>query len=128
MQQSSGIFRELHAVVVPVPDLEQARAFYAGVLGLEVVREVPGAISVYGTGGETYVCLFLPTEASEGPAAGGAFPNFRCDDIEATRQHLVDRGVDCGPIDASPALSWFPSSDPFGNRFDVCAFGEDWLP
>ena len=123
----TGIFRELHAVVVPVPDLEQARAFYEGVLGLEVARHIDGGLTVYRTGGPTHVCCFLPTGDGDGPAPLGAFPNFRSDDIDQTHAYFVERGVECGPVDAAPGIKWMRASDPFGNRFDVCEFGSDWL-
>ena len=128
MESRTGVFRELHATVIPVPDLERAHAFYGGVLGLAVVREIPGALTVYGTAGPTHICLFLPLEAGEGPTSGGAFANFRSDDIEVTRQHLLDHGVDCGGIDDTPVLKWFSFRDPFGNRIDVCEYDEEWLP
>jgi len=124
----TGIFRELHAVIVPVPDLDAARAFYGGVLGLEVARHMDGMMTVFRTGGPTHVCCFLPFEEAEGPAMGGSFPNFRSDDIAATRAHLVEHGVECSEIQAAPELKFLQASDPFGNRFDVCEYGEDWLP
>ncbi|MDJ0522697.1 MAG: VOC family protein [Planctomycetota bacterium] len=123
----TGIFRELHAVVIPVPDLDAARAFYEGVLGLEVVRHVEGGLTVYRTNGPTHLCCFLPTGDDDGPSTVGAFPNFRSEDIDQTHAYLVDHDVDCGPIDAAPGIKWMRARDPFGNRFDVCEYGPEWL-
>ena len=40
-------------------------------------------------------------------------------DIEAARAHLVDRGVDCSPIDDQPWGSFVFFTDPDGNAWAV---------
>ncbi len=126
--ETAGIFRELHATVIPVLDLVGARAFYGGVLELELVKDIPDVLAVFATGGGTHICVFRPETDEEGPASGGAFPNFRSDDIAATHAHLTAHGVACGAIQMGDPLSWFQFRDPFGNRIDVCAYGSTWLP
>jgi catechol 2,3-dioxygenase-like lactoylglutathione lyase family enzyme len=124
---AAGIFRELHAAVVPVRDLEAARGWYEKVLGLRVEKEVGGFLAVYGTGGPTRICLYVPEPGSE-QHGQGTFPNWRARDIDATREYLVERGVDCSEVGRGDELSWFSFRDPDGNRHDVCEYTPAWLP
>lgn len=124
-----GIFRELHAAIVPVSDFENARRWYEEVLELEPRKVLPGFLVVYGTGGPTHLCLYVPDPGKERPGYhdGGAFPNWRAEDIDATHRLLVERGVRCTEVRRGPGLAWFTFRDPDGNRYDVCEFGADWL-
>jgi catechol 2,3-dioxygenase-like lactoylglutathione lyase family enzyme len=127
----AGIFREMHAVVVPVGDMERSRRFYEKILGLTPVKALPGHfMTVYGTGGPTHVCLYVPEPGTERPGheGRGSFPNFRCDDVETVRNHLLEHGVECSEIGEGGSLRWFRFADPDGNRLDVCEYGPDWLP
>ena len=127
---SFGIFTEVHAVVVPVSDMDESRKFFEGILGLTPRKILPeGFMTVYGTGGPTNICLYDAVSAGDKPgyARQGCFANFRTDDIEATRRHLVSNKVKCSSIVAGDVLSFFTFYDPDGNRFDVCQFGPAWL-
>ena len=125
----AGIFRELHAVIVPVRDLAESLAWYRDMLGLQPRRVEEGFLAVLGTGGPTHVCLYVPDDDADGLGTRreGSFPNFRTDDIEATRRHLTERGVRCTEIAGGDPLAFFTFHDPDGNRIDVCAYGPDWL-
>ena len=48
---TAGIFRELHATIVPVRDLARSLAWYRETLGLEPRRVEEGFLAVLGTGG-----------------------------------------------------------------------------
>ena len=127
---AAGIFRELHAAVLPVTDMARSRKFYEETLGLRP-RKVgaEGILVVYGTGGPTNVCLYVADAVGDPvpPVIGGAFPSWRTDDIEATHALLDGRGVECSPISAGDALMFFVFRDPDGNRHDVCQYGPGWL-
>ena len=126
--RTAGIFRELHAVVVPVTDLDASLAWYRETLGLEPRRVIDGALAVLGTGGPTNVCLYVPgPDGTKGTCPTGTFPNFRAEDIAATRARLVDHGVTCSEVLGGGGVEFFTCHDPDGNRIDVCAFGDDWL-
>lgn len=126
----AGIFRELHATVIPVTDLDRSVRWYGDVLGLMPRRTIEGFLCVLGTGGATNICLYVPEAGDETPGGGGsgAFPNFRTDDIDATHAHLVRSGATCTEVGRGPELSWFTFFDPDGNRIDVCEYTEAWLP
>ena len=127
--RGTGIFRELHAAIVPVSDLGAACAWYESVLGLEPRRVIEGVLAVYGTSGPTHLCLYVPEPGGEKPgyADQGAFPNWRSDDVEMTRAHLLAHDVRCTDVVAGGTLSFFTFYDPDGNRHDVCEYGEAWL-
>ena len=126
---TAGIFRELHATIVPVRDLARSLAWYRETLGLAPRRVEEGFLAVLGTGGPTHICLYVPEVGAESPGdqATGSFPNFRTDDIDATHAHLTAHGVRCTEIGRGGPLSYFTFHDPDGNRIDVCEYGSDWL-
>ena len=130
-ERGTGIFRELHAAIVPVQDLARASAWYESVLELRPRRVVEGVLAVYGTSGPTHLCLYVPEAAGEGAWGEGSqasFPNWRSDDLDATRAHLVDHDVACSEIVDGGTLRFFTFHDPDGNRHDVCEYGDAWLP
>lgn len=126
----TGIFQELHAAIVPVSDLEKARAWYEDVLELTPKRVVEGALAVYGTSGPTHLCLYVPEPGVEHPgyAGQGAFPNWRADDIETAQRRLLEKGVACTEVQVAGTFKWCTFFDPDGNRHDICEYGSDWLP
>jgi len=126
---AAGIFQELHAAVVPVRDLEASGRWYRDVLGLVPRKEVPGLLVVFGTGGDTNLCLYVPIEGERTPGdpGVGSFPNWRARDVEAVHTWLLARGVRCTPVQAGGGMKWFTFHDPDGNRFDVCEYGSTWL-
>ncbi len=129
-RHGTGIFRELHAAIVPVSDLEAACAWYEDVLELVPRRVLDGVMAVYGTSGPTHLCLYVPEAGVEEPGYPnqGAFPNWRADDLDVTRAHLIDRGVRCGEVVHGGVLRFLTFFDPDGNRHDVCEYGDAWLP
>lgn len=88
----------VNAVSLYTADLDAARAFYSGVLGLDVVFEEPGDVLVFRCGS---IMLNLtrerPDETDPGEIAGrqGASGfSFNCwvDDVDAVAAELVARG------------------------------------
>ena len=108
-----------------VDDVERAREFYTETLGLEAEPEGPGFELKLGTGATVFV--YEKGEAHE--PAGFTVLNFPVDDIEATVDALVDRGVEFERYDdfdhdergiapAGPVrIAWF--TDPAGNVISV---------
>ncbi|SDY06035.1 hypothetical protein SAMN05661080_02196 [Modestobacter sp. DSM 44400] len=110
-----------------VDDLERARAFYEGVLGLRTSAESMGGILRLHLGGGRDVLVY-----EKGPAHSPAtytVLNFPVPDVDAAVADLAGRGVeflhyDEPPTDATgvmraggPLIAWF--SDPAGNVFSV---------
>lgn len=93
--------RELHIVIIHTPDLEAARAFYGGVLGMTIETEAPQFISVAPIGGAGATLGVSLGEAS----ATGPEIWWRVDDTDALHAHLVASGV---------RITEEPKDEPFG--------------
>ena len=110
---------------VSVADIQRARGFYEGTLGLDVVVEMgPGLI--FDCGGRTFCFVY---EKGEHVPAQHTVLNFMVEDVEKTVDGLADRGVSMTPPEGmetdakgisvgGPApIAWF--NDPDGNWLAV---------
>lgn len=112
-----------------VDDLDAARAFYAGTLGIAVEEQMDGAILQLGlAGGERPVIVYAKPDHE--PATFTVL-NFPVHDIDATVDALTARGVElerydgfhhddrgiAGDGERSPRIAWF--TDPAGNILAV---------
>jgi catechol 2,3-dioxygenase-like lactoylglutathione lyase family enzyme len=108
-----------------VPDLEQARGFYEGTLGLNVSEDNDLLILHLAGGRDT---LVYPKPDHE--PATYTILNFEVDDIDEAVDQLTQRGVEFERYDgmeqddkgisrdpAGPPIAWF--TDPAGNIFSV---------
>jgi catechol 2,3-dioxygenase-like lactoylglutathione lyase family enzyme len=95
---------EILAVVetgVYADDLEQAEAFYRGVLGLEVIGKEAGRHVFFRVGSSSVLLIFNPATTLKGdilPAHGASGPGHfalgvRAEDLSAWRRRLADHGV-----------------------------------
>lgn len=81
------------SIVFPIllsRDLEETRAFYHGLLGLEIAREDPGDRIVFRTGGGTQIAVTLSTVGTSDSQTQMA---WRVPDIRAAVAELRARGV-----------------------------------
>ncbi|HEU4738513.1 MAG TPA: VOC family protein [Solirubrobacterales bacterium] len=109
-----------------VKDLDAAREFYEGTLGVEVevLTEEFGVTALKLAGGD--VLMYLNSEMTP---ASYTMLNFEVDDIDATVDGLVERGVSFKRYDGfehdekgivrapGPQIAWF--EDPSGNVIAV---------
>jgi catechol 2,3-dioxygenase-like lactoylglutathione lyase family enzyme len=108
-----------HVQVAAPPGCEaEARAFYAGLLGL---AEVPKPEALRARGG----CWFqagdqeLHVGVEEAFAsARKAHPGFVVADLDALAERLRAEGIAVEPDDAIPGTKRFHAADPFGNRLE----------
>ncbi len=102
-----------------VNDLEKAKAFYGGVLGMELAFEMPGWAEFSPVKNGPNIGLALRESAIE--QTGGATVVLRVKDIHAAKAELVEQGVQFdGEIEEYPGvvrLALF--RDPFGNRLQL---------
>jgi catechol 2,3-dioxygenase-like lactoylglutathione lyase family enzyme len=110
-----------------VDDLDQARDFYEGVLGLRTTAESMGGLMRLHTGGGRDVLVYAKGTAHT-PATYTVL-NFPVPDVDAAVAELAGRGVqflhyDHPPTDdtgvmraGGPLIAWF--ADPAGNVFSV---------
>jgi catechol 2,3-dioxygenase-like lactoylglutathione lyase family enzyme len=111
-----------------VDDLERAREFYEGTLGLEVeILDEEHGVTRLQAGGGSKVLMYLSADMRP---ASYTMLNFEVDDIDAAVDGLMDRGVSFEryedfPQDEKgvvrggpgPAIAWF--KDPSGNVLAV---------
>ena len=111
-------------ICVPVTDIEKAREFYGGTLGIETSEE-NGILTLHIAGDRPTLIYPKPDHTP----AGYTILNFPVEDIEAAVDDLVERGVemqryagmeqdDRGIMRAGgPYIAWF--TDPAGNVLSV---------
>lgn len=105
-------------IAIPAGGEDQARAFFAGLLGMTEVPK-PANLSPSGcwfTGGA--VSLHIGVDPDFRPAAR-AHPALLVDDLEHLRQRLSAAG--CVIRDDKPVAGYlrFFTEDPFGNRIEL---------
>ncbi len=114
-----------------IDDLENARAFYQGVLGLEVVSEAPGRHLFFALG-ESMLLLFKPEaslKAGELPGHGANGPGHFCFRIQEHsyddwKGYLQAKGVDIIAEQTWPSgAKSFYFSDPAGNVLEMAPAG-----
>jgi catechol 2,3-dioxygenase-like lactoylglutathione lyase family enzyme len=104
--------------MLPVKDLEAARKFYEGPLGLEKVGEADGQAVTYKSGGSTVVVYkseFAGT--NKGTAA-----LWEVKDVEATVKDLKAKGVPFEHYDDMPGLTRQGDVHSAGGDFKVAWF------
>lgn len=105
-------------------DLERAKAFYAGTLGLEIVMETPDGVT-FRCGGDSRLVV---TKSTTGTADTQTQAVWRVDDVAAEIADLASRGVTTdsfgmpGPVDGVADVgfalaAWF--EDPFKNSLGL---------
>ena len=107
------------------PDIEQARRFYADVLGIKVTEE-NGLLTLHLNGGERPTLIYPKPDHEP---AGFTILNFQVEDVEKAVDALTERGVtferyEDFPQDEKgimrgqgPDIAWF--KDPAGNVLAV---------
>ena len=121
------IAKSVHHVSFAVAELERARRFYEGVLGLEQIeRPDLGAVrGVWYRAGNTEVHLIVTPEGADvGSAPTRISPvanhvAFRIEDYKRVRDELVTRGLE--PLETSPERGQMWIRDPDGNVIELIA-------
>ena len=106
-------------VAIPKDGEDEARAFYAGVLGLE---EIPKPEPIRARGGVWFRAgaqeLHLGVEEPFA-AARKAHPGLVADDLAPLRERLSAAGIAFEDDDKISGVERLFVSDPFGNRIEV---------
>jgi catechol 2,3-dioxygenase-like lactoylglutathione lyase family enzyme len=106
-------------LAIPAGGEDEARSFYAGVLGME---EISKPASLQAGGGAWFRAgaaeLHLGVEADFQPARK-AHPAFRVDDIDRFASRLHDAGCTISWDERYPGVRRFYVRDPFGNRVEI---------
>ena len=107
-------------LAMPAGQEDEARRYYADVLGLREVPKPPGLAGRGGcwfTSADGRVNIHLGIDPDFRPARK-AHPAFTVGDLDALRQRLSDAGAAVVGDDAV-AVRRFYTADPFGNRIEL---------
>jgi predicted enzyme related to lactoylglutathione lyase len=114
----------LELVLVPVSDIDRAKAFYTDQAGFTVdvdVSPAEGVRIVQLTPPGSYCSITLSTGLAQADMSAGSLRGLHLvvADIEAARAGLIDRGVDVAPIEdlGGVLYAWF--ADPDGNTWTL---------
>jgi predicted enzyme related to lactoylglutathione lyase len=113
---------KLELVVVPVSDVDRAKAFYTEKVGFNAdhdQRVSEGLRFVQLTPPGSACSIALGEGIVEGAPGSVKGLQVVVDDITAARAQLVDRGVDVGEVQEFAWGSFVFFSDPDGNRWSV---------
>ncbi|WP_348786758.1 VOC family protein [Leifsonia sp. NPDC080035] len=115
----------LELVMLPVTDIEEAKAFYRDRVGFTVdvdVTPVEGVRIVQLTPPGSYCSVTMASGLADGGAAPGSVRGLHLvvADIDAARAALVARGVEVDPVvDRGGGVLYAGFSDPDGNTWTL---------
>ena len=105
-------------LAMPPGGEDAARGYYSGVLGLS---ELPKPEQLRAGGGVWFAPgIHVAVEADFRPARK-AHPGLSVVDIEGLAARLVAEGYEVAWDDRRPGVRRFHTSDPFGNRLELCS-------
>jgi catechol 2,3-dioxygenase-like lactoylglutathione lyase family enzyme len=113
---------KLELVAVPVTDVDRAKAFYVTQVGFHAdhdyqVTDELRFVQLTPPGSACSIVMGVGvTEMAPGSQKG---LQVVVDDVEAVRQHLLDRGVAASDVEVHPWGSFTFFSDPDGNTWSV---------
>jgi predicted enzyme related to lactoylglutathione lyase len=112
------MFLGLRTVIYTVPDIQQARSWYARVVGYDPYFDEPFYVG-FDVGG--YELGLMPEEGEARAGAGGVVAYWGVDDAHAGLRHLLDAGaaVRSDIEDVGGGILVATVYDPFGNTFGV---------
>ena len=91
VQPTTPLLGRIGQLALAVPDVKAAVRFYRDDLGLPLLFEAPPGLAFFDCGGVPLMLSGPEGGAAHGPSTGAIY--FKVDDIEATYQALVARGV-----------------------------------
>ena len=111
-----------HHIAMKSPNYAETRAFYAETLGFPIVGSFPGTLVVFIDIGGTTIEL-SPTDLpalDEAPKVGLAHVAWEVDDMDATYQELVAKGVEFTIVPRASGDTHFAFFlDPDGNELEL---------
>jgi catechol 2,3-dioxygenase-like lactoylglutathione lyase family enzyme len=114
---------KLQLVPIPVTDIDRAKAFYVNQVGFNLDHDVQPSetmrvvqLTPPGSSCSILLSAGLPEISDMVPGSQKAL-HLVVDDIKATRETLIGRGVQCGGIDDMGGILYVYFQDPDGNSW-----------
>jgi len=108
-------------ITVPMAQLDDARNFYCGIVGLTEI-EKPEVLKVYPGFWVRLAGLELHIGGDDTPIdrwASGAHLAFEVDDLAERRARLEEAGIEIKAMVFYPGFDRFEFRDPYGNRMEL---------
>lgn len=114
----------LELVLVPVSDLDRAKAFYTDQAGFTLdvdVSPAEGVRIVQLTPPGSYCSITLSTGLPQMDMPPGSLRGLHLvvADIEAARSQLIERGIDVAPVEDAGGVCYAWFADPDGNTWTL---------
>lgn len=111
-------FDRLSEVIRYVEDVDRLTEFYTDVFGLEIAAGDPDHGFVRLDTGDCSLCLHAGRDGDRGEYPATVV--FSVDDVDAAREHLLDRDVEMGAVRSpAPGTRACDGRDPEGNPFSI---------
>jgi predicted enzyme related to lactoylglutathione lyase len=112
------MFQGLRTAIYPVGDVEEAKAWYAEVLGFGPYFDQPFYVG-FEVGG--YELGLIPAKGDSQPGATGVVAYWGVPEAEAALDHLLERGAqrDRDIQDVGEGIKVATVRDPWGNVFGI---------
>ena len=103
---------------IAAAQIEPARRFYGGILGLTVVMDL-GAVVTFAADGSAPPQITVATEGGSGTAVPDV--SVEVDDLDEVRQRALDAGltIEYGPVHEPWGVTRFYLRDPFGRLINI---------
>lgn len=103
---------------IAAEDIGPAKAFYGGILGMEVVMD-HGWITTFATGAQTTPQVSIATEGGSGTQVPDL--SVEVDDVDEVYRKIVEAGipVEYGPASEPWGVRRFYVRDPFGRLVNI---------
>ncbi len=111
-------------LAMPAGGEEQARRFYAGVLGMTEVAKPEPLAARGGCWFEAPATVVHIGVDDDFRPAHKAHPAFRVTDLAECRRRLASAGAPVVADDTLPHVRRFYTADPFGNRIEILQDGD----
>jgi catechol 2,3-dioxygenase-like lactoylglutathione lyase family enzyme len=108
-------------VCVPIEKIEEARAFYANVLGL---IPTPRPDHIFDTPGYCFKRAYIEFLVGVEPPSGHTFRHtaFEVTDLAACRRHLINNGIVINEQPVIEGRDRLMFADPFGNSMELLEY------
>ncbi|MEJ5262454.1 MAG: VOC family protein [Ignavibacterium sp.] len=115
------ILQGIDTVIIRVSDINLSRMWYAEKLGLTPVWDDSNIkLVVMDTGSPTSLTLWQTDEKIQNNKSTASYPIFRTLDAKASRNELMNLGVNVSEIFEDEVVKYFQIFDPDGNILEAC--------
>jgi catechol 2,3-dioxygenase-like lactoylglutathione lyase family enzyme len=115
------LLQGIDTVIIRVSDVNLSKKWYSEKLGLTPIWDDSNLkLVVMDTGSPTSLTLWQTDEKIHSNKNTASYPIFRTVDAKASRNELLNNGVDVSEIIEDEVVKYFQIYDPDGNILEAC--------